>query len=93
MCLTGTWPVKARKLIQVTDTKFVRIRAGMSVEIMGIFSKRVGPGYVTIVTCSADQAMNVTAVIYSSDTPAQLEKFKMLPLISSPITASCMQRQ
>lgn len=77
----------------VTDTKFVGICAGISVVIMGVFSKQVGPGCVTIVTCSADQAMNVKAVIYSSDILAQLEKFKMLPLISSLITASSMQRQ
>ena len=51
----------------VIDMKFVGICAGMSVGIMRIFSKRVGPAYVTIVTHSAGQAMNVKAMIYSLD--------------------------
>lgn len=77
----------------VNDRKFVGICAGMSVRIMGVSSKRVGAGYVTTVTHSAGQAMNIKATIYSLDILAQLEKFKKLLLISSPVTAFSVQRQ
>jgi len=77
----------------VIDTKFAGICAGMSVGIMGIFSKRIAPGYVTTVTRSAGHAMNVKAVIYSFDILAQLERLKKLLLISSPLTAASEQRQ
>lgn len=77
----------------VIDRKFVGIYAGMSVGMMGVFSKWIAPGYVTTVTRSAGQAMNVKTVIYSLDVLAQLETFKKLPLISSPITASSVHRQ
>lgn len=52
--------------------KFVGICAGMSVGIMDIFSKRIAPGFVTTVTHSAGQAMNVKIVIYSGDILAQI---------------------
>lgn len=42
---------------------------------------------------SAGQAMNVKAVICSLDIVAQLERFKKLPFMSSPITAFSVQRQ
>lgn len=77
----------------VIDIMFVGICAGVPVGIMDIFSKRVGPGYVTTVTRSAGQAVNVKAVLYSLDILAQPERLKKLTHISSPITAASVQRQ
>lgn len=49
-------------------------------------------GYLMTAIHSAGQAMNVKAVICPLDILAQLERFKKLPLMSSPITASSVQR-
>lgn len=60
MCLTGTWTVEKA----VMKLKFVGFCVEMSVGITGIFSKQVGPGYVTTVTSSAGQVMNIKPVIH-----------------------------
>lgn len=60
MCLTGTRTVEKA----VMDLKFVGFCVGMSVGITGVFSKQVGPGYVTTITSSAGQVMNIKAVIH-----------------------------
>lgn len=60
MCLTGTWTIEK----DVMNLKFVGFCVGISVGIMGIFSKQVGPGYVTTITSSAGQVMNIKALIH-----------------------------
>lgn len=60
MCLTGTRTVEKA----VMSLKFVGFCVGMSVGITGVFSKQVGPGYVTTTTSSAGQVMNIKAVIH-----------------------------
>lgn len=60
MCLTGTWTVEK----DVRHLKFVGFCVEMSVGITGISSKQVGPGYITTITSSAGQVMNIKAVIH-----------------------------
>lgn len=43
----------------VMNLKFVGFCVGMSVGITGIFSKQVGPGYVTTVTSPAGVVMKL----------------------------------
>lgn len=58
--MTGTRTVEKA----VMNLKFVGFCVGMSVGITGVFSKQVGPGYVTTITSSAGQVMNIKAVIH-----------------------------